>query len=212
MSRTERSAPRAGDARGRADGSTAEEVASARGMPLYRVRSVAARTGRRRARRRGGRPLHARPRRGEGRRLASAGRPLPFRAGINRLAYVAAILIDVDGVLTVSSEPIPGATGAVRRLREAGYRLRFLTNNTTCPRARLTELLRSIGFRHRRAGAADGAAGGRPGARRPPRSGADDVGDRRGPEGNRAGRRERRRRAPRRRRRDRGVRARLLAT
>ncbi|MGC9975032.1 MAG: TIGR01458 family HAD-type hydrolase, partial [Gaiellaceae bacterium] len=59
---------------------------------------------------------------------------------------MAAILIDIDGVLSVSSEPIPGATGAVRRLREAGHRLRFLTNNTTCARARLAELLSSSGF------------------------------------------------------------------
>ncbi len=59
---------------------------------------------------------------------------------------MAAILIDIDGVLHVSNEPIPGATGAVRRLREAGHRLRFLTNNTTCPRARLAEALRAIGF------------------------------------------------------------------
>ena len=59
---------------------------------------------------------------------------------------MAAILIDIDGVLSVSSEPIAGATGAVRRLREAGHRLRFLTNNTTCPRARLAETLRSNGF------------------------------------------------------------------
>ena len=59
---------------------------------------------------------------------------------------MAAILIDIDGVLHVSNEPIAGATGAVRRLREAGHRLRFLTNNTTCPRARLAEALRAIGF------------------------------------------------------------------
>lgn len=57
-----------------------------------------------------------------------------------------AVLIDIDGVLSVSGEPIPGATGAVRRLREAGHRLRFLTNNTTSPRARLTESMRSKGF------------------------------------------------------------------
>ena len=59
---------------------------------------------------------------------------------------MAAILIDIDGVLHVSQEPIVGATGAVRRLREAGHRLRFLTNNTVCPRARLTEELRQMGF------------------------------------------------------------------
>ncbi len=59
---------------------------------------------------------------------------------------MAAILIDIDGVLHVSNEPIPGATGAIRRLREAGHRLRFLTNNTTSPRARLAESLRAMGF------------------------------------------------------------------
>ena len=59
---------------------------------------------------------------------------------------MAAILIDIDGVLSVSSEPLPGATGAVRRLREAGHRLRFLSNNTTCPRARLAEEMRGNGF------------------------------------------------------------------
>jgi HAD superfamily hydrolase (TIGR01458 family) len=59
---------------------------------------------------------------------------------------VAALLIDIDGVLSVSGEAIPGAVGAVRRLREAGHRLRFLTNNTTCPRAHLTESMRQTGF------------------------------------------------------------------
>ncbi|MGD0166197.1 MAG: TIGR01458 family HAD-type hydrolase [Gaiellaceae bacterium] len=59
---------------------------------------------------------------------------------------MAAILIDIDGVLHVSNEPISGATGAVRRLREAGHRLRFLTNNTTRPRSRLIEELRAMGF------------------------------------------------------------------
>jgi HAD superfamily hydrolase (TIGR01458 family) len=59
---------------------------------------------------------------------------------------VAAILLDVEGVLHVSYEPIPGAVGAVRRLRSAGHRLRFVTNNTTRPRAQLAEELRGIGF------------------------------------------------------------------
>ena len=44
---------------------------------------------------------------------------------------MAGILLDVDGVLHVSGQPIPGAAEAVARLREAGHRLRFVTNNTT---------------------------------------------------------------------------------
>jgi len=106
-------------------------------------------------------------------------RSLPYHYRINRLAYVAAILIDIDGVLCVSNEAIPGATGAVRRLREAGHRLRFLTNNTTCPRARLTELLRSNGFDIEEQELQTAPAGGGPSARPPSRPGPDDVGDRR---------------------------------
>jgi HAD superfamily hydrolase (TIGR01458 family) len=59
---------------------------------------------------------------------------------------MAAILLDVDGVLHVSGEPIDGGPAAVRRLREAGHRLRFVTNNTTRARARLAEELRAMGL------------------------------------------------------------------
>ena len=52
----------------------------------------------------------------------------------------------MDGVLHVSGQPIPGAADAVRRLRDAGHRLRFITNNTTRSRAKLAEELRSSGF------------------------------------------------------------------
>jgi HAD superfamily hydrolase (TIGR01458 family) len=58
---------------------------------------------------------------------------------------MAAILLDVDGVLMVSGEPIAGAAAAVRQLREDGHRLRFVTNNTTRARATLAEELREIG-------------------------------------------------------------------
>ena len=56
------------------------------------------------------------------------------------------ILLDIDGVLHVSGEPIRGAPEAVSALREAGHPLRFVTNNTTRARARLAEELRSLGF------------------------------------------------------------------
>ncbi|MBV8065384.1 MAG: TIGR01458 family HAD-type hydrolase [Actinobacteria bacterium] len=59
---------------------------------------------------------------------------------------MAAILLDVDGVLQVSGEPIPGAPEAVARLRGDGHRLRFLTNTTTRSRARLAEELNGVGF------------------------------------------------------------------
>jgi HAD superfamily hydrolase (TIGR01458 family) len=59
---------------------------------------------------------------------------------------MAAILLDVDGVLHVSWREVPGARIAVQRLREAGHRLRFVTNNTTRPRRDLVIELGRLGF------------------------------------------------------------------
>jgi HAD superfamily hydrolase (TIGR01458 family) len=59
---------------------------------------------------------------------------------------MAAILLDVDGVLHVSGEPINGAAEAVRRLRDADHRLRFVTDSTTRSRATLAEELRAMGI------------------------------------------------------------------
>jgi HAD superfamily hydrolase (TIGR01458 family) len=59
---------------------------------------------------------------------------------------MACILLDVDGVLHVSGEAIPGAQDAVARLRQAGHALRFVTNNSTRPRAQLTAELTAMGF------------------------------------------------------------------
>ena len=59
---------------------------------------------------------------------------------------MAAILLDIDGVFHVSGEPISGGARAVERLRAAGHRLRFLTNNTTHSRTQLAEAVRSYGI------------------------------------------------------------------
>ncbi len=59
---------------------------------------------------------------------------------------MACILLDVDGVLHVSGEAIPGAVEAVNRLARNGHDLRFVTNNSTSPRAKLAEDLRALGF------------------------------------------------------------------
>jgi HAD superfamily hydrolase (TIGR01458 family) len=58
---------------------------------------------------------------------------------------MAAILVDVDGVLHVSGRPVRGAAEAVARLRADGHRLRFVTNNTTRARADLAGDLRRLG-------------------------------------------------------------------
>jgi HAD superfamily hydrolase (TIGR01458 family) len=59
---------------------------------------------------------------------------------------VASLLLDIDGVLHVSGVPLPGAVDGIRRLREDGHRLRFVTNNTIRARAGLADELRACGF------------------------------------------------------------------
>jgi HAD superfamily hydrolase (TIGR01458 family) len=58
---------------------------------------------------------------------------------------VSAVLLDVDGVLHVSGNPILGGAKAIARLREAGHQLRFVTNNTTHSRRALADEIRSFG-------------------------------------------------------------------
>ena len=59
---------------------------------------------------------------------------------------MAAILLDIDGVLHVSGEAVPGGAEAVRELRDDGHRLRFVTNNTTRARKGLADDLRGLGI------------------------------------------------------------------
>lgn len=57
-----------------------------------------------------------------------------------------AVLIDIDGVLTVSWRPLPGAVAAVSRLREAGLEIALLTNTTSRTRASIAATLAEAGF------------------------------------------------------------------
>src|SRR5215216_330204 len=57
-----------------------------------------------------------------------------------------ALLLDLDGVLYVEDEPLPGARKAVTELRERGLALRFVTNTTSQPRRLILERLRRLGF------------------------------------------------------------------
>jgi HAD superfamily hydrolase (TIGR01458 family) len=61
-------------------------------------------------------------------------------------ATIDGLLLDMDGVLTVSWEPLPGAVAAFARLRAAGLPLRVLTNTTGRSRATLAAGLRDSGF------------------------------------------------------------------
>jgi HAD superfamily hydrolase (TIGR01458 family) len=57
-----------------------------------------------------------------------------------------AVLIDIDGVLTVSWKPLPGAVAALRRLRADGYPLGLVTNTTSRTRAWIAGTLAGAGF------------------------------------------------------------------
>jgi HAD superfamily hydrolase (TIGR01458 family) len=56
------------------------------------------------------------------------------------------LLLDIDGVLAVSWEPLPGAVDAMGRLREDGIPFRLITNTTTKTRADLAGTLTEAGF------------------------------------------------------------------
>lgn len=59
---------------------------------------------------------------------------------------IGAVLIDIDGVLTVSWKALPGAVEAMERLRAAGLPLALVTNTTSRTRAVIARKLAAEGF------------------------------------------------------------------
>lgn len=55
-------------------------------------------------------------------------------------------LLDLDGVVWLDDEPVPGAANAVARLRESGQRVVFLTNNSSLPVGDYVAKLRRFGI------------------------------------------------------------------
>jgi HAD superfamily hydrolase (TIGR01458 family) len=82
------------------------------------------------------------------RRLPSGpGRALAEESGYGRgMPDKSAVLIDIDGVLTVSWEPLPGAVEALSVLRGAGLGIRLITNTTSKTRGWLARTLAGAGF------------------------------------------------------------------
>ncbi len=66
--------------------------------------------------------------------------------GDGPLPPLAAVLIDLDGVLYVEERAVPGAARAVDELRASGLRLRFVTNTTSRPRRSIVDRLERLGF------------------------------------------------------------------
>lgn len=54
------------------------------------------------------------------------------------------LLFDLDGVVWLGTDPIPGVAEAINGLRERGFQIRFLTNNASQTRKRQCEKLRSM--------------------------------------------------------------------
>jgi glycerol-1-phosphatase len=58
---------------------------------------------------------------------------------------VAAIVLDLDGVIWLGDEPLPGAADAVARFRAAGLDVGFMTNNSSLPVGGYVEKLARMG-------------------------------------------------------------------
>jgi HAD superfamily hydrolase (TIGR01458 family) len=56
------------------------------------------------------------------------------------------LLLDIDGVLSISWQPIPGSVEAMETFRRAGLPVCLITNTTTHTRAALAETLGDAGF------------------------------------------------------------------
>lgn len=65
---------------------------------------------------------------------------------MNTVVQVDGLLLDIDGVLSVSWEPIPGSIEAMRWIGEHGPPFRLITNTTTHTRKDLAVTLRDAGF------------------------------------------------------------------
>jgi HAD superfamily hydrolase (TIGR01450 family) len=59
---------------------------------------------------------------------------------------VKGVLIDLDGVLYMGNDPVPGAPRAVRYLKEHGYMTRFVSNSTRKSRTSIMSRLQAFGF------------------------------------------------------------------
>ncbi len=62
------------------------------------------------------------------------------------MVNVSGLLIDIDGVLRLGNQTIPGAAEAIRALRKRGFALRFVTNTSVRSHTSLARELISLGL------------------------------------------------------------------
>ncbi|MEW6625083.1 MAG: TIGR01458 family HAD-type hydrolase [Bacillota bacterium] len=65
---------------------------------------------------------------------------------MDQLKNIKGFLIDLDGVLYIDDEPIPGAVEAIAYLKDQGFILRFITNTTTQSIDSIYNKMTSMGF------------------------------------------------------------------
>ena len=78
-------------------------------------------------------------------RLRPAGKVGRERAPGRPPRIFAGYVVDLDGTVYLGDQPLPGAVQTLGRIREAGSRLVFLTNNPLRSAASYAELLRGLG-------------------------------------------------------------------
>src|SRR5215469_9278266 len=66
--------------------------------------------------------------------------------GTHSMSSFRGVLLDIDGVLHVSMQPVAGAAETLQWLERQGYQTCFVTNTTTSSRATLVRSLQSIGL------------------------------------------------------------------
>jgi HAD superfamily hydrolase (TIGR01450 family) len=62
------------------------------------------------------------------------------------LAAVRVVLCDLDGVVWLAHQPIPGSIEAIERIRSTGRRVLFVTNNSSAPQADVVASLAQVGI------------------------------------------------------------------
>jgi HAD superfamily hydrolase (TIGR01458 family) len=76
----------------------------------------------------------------------AAGRAVGHAIACSGMDGVRGLLVDIDGVLTVSWKPLGGAVAALRAVRNAGLPFVLLTNTTSRTRDRIAGTLADAGF------------------------------------------------------------------
>jgi glycerol 3-phosphatase-2 len=74
-------------------------------------------------------------------------RPAPAREAASLAGQYASVVFDLDGVIYLDDQVIPAAPDTVRRVRELGTRIAFVTNNAVRPPSAVVERLARLGVK-----------------------------------------------------------------